>query len=850
VVLGAGTAPGSLLSIRTILIYSIADAQGTSRRTLDLVTGSTVSSFTLTADLRHAWRALARSPAFTIAAILTLGVGIGLNAAIFGAVHGVLLRPFELPHSERLVTLWQDMQGRGGKREDNAGWAVFTAWRARSRSFAAMAAYGGLSADLSTVEPPENVEGARVSHEFFAVLGVQPILGRGFMAQEETKGKDAVAILSHGLWERRFAADPTLVGRVIAVNGQPVTVVGILPRGFRWALKPGAEIWLPQWLAPLPPDWGSSYVGVVGRLKAGISPAAAQAELDRVAAALRADHPVELRGVGARLVPLLDAVVGPTRRPLWLLLGAAGLVLLMASLNVASLGLARATARGAELAMRLALGAGRPRLRRLFVAEGLLLGAGGGAVGLLLGHACLGVLRGLAPPQTPRLDAIRLDGTVIACTLAGSLAVGLAAGWLPAVGLLRRQPFAALRGAAGGGATRGALRSQGVLIVAEIAASVVLVGGAGILLRSLLALSRVDPGFRTENMVVGHLNVRPQHPPGRRDVADFVAQLEERLRSRPEVAAVGVISPQPLADRDEPMGFAFDDQRPTEEQGQSVSWRWVSPGYFAAFRVPLVAGRFFTPDDTEGRPQVALVNEQFVRRYVGGGSALGRRLRSQENEGPQARWRTIVGVVGDLRGRSLDAAPEPELYIPLAQQPSTRVAVVMRASHSTAAALGALQEVARGLRPGTVVSKRQTMQEVLDLGISPRRFAADLTATFAGVALLLAAVGIYGVTSLAVSQRRRELAVRQAMGAAPLGIAAVVLRWCGLLLAAGLVLGLGGWAALSRVVEGLLYDVRPLDGLSIAAAVGFLALATFAAALGPAWRASRIDAARVLTGGM
>jgi putative ABC transport system permease protein len=359
-------------------------------------------------------------------------------------------------------------------------------------------------------------------------------------------------------------------------------------------------------------------------------------------------------------------------------------------------------------------------------------------------------------------------------------------------------------------------------------------------------------GKREDNAgwAVGHLNMRPQHPPRRRDVADFV----EAARGAPALEAGGRGGGRDLSSAAcrprRADGLRLHDQRPTEEQGQSVSWRWVSPGYFEAFRVPLVAGRFFTPDDTEGRPQVALVNEQFVRRYLGGGTALGRRLRSQENEGPQPRWRTIVGVVGDLRGRSLDAAPEAELYIPLAQQPSTRVAVVMRASHSTAAALGALQEVARGLRPGMVVSKRQTMQEVLDFGISPRRFAADLTATFAGVALLLAAVGIYRVTNLAVSQRRRELAVRQAMGAAPLGIAAVVLRWCGLPLAAGLALGLGGWAALSRVVEGLLYDVRPLDGWSIAAAVGFLALATFAAALGPAWRASRIDAARVLTGGM
>jgi len=807
----------------------------------------------LPADLRYAWRSLRRAPAFALAAVLTLGVGIGINAAVFSAVHGVLLEPFDLPQPQRLVTVWQDMRARGGKRDDRAGWAVFDGWRARNRCFAALAAFSGHAADLSSIDPPENVVGAAVSHELFAVLGVQPVLGRGFLPQEETKGKDAVAIISYGLWQRRFGADPAVVGRTITVTGRQRTIVGVLPRRFLWPLDPEVEIWVPQWLAPLPEDWGSAYVGVIGRLASGVSTAAAQAEMDRVGTALAADHPAELRGVGVTVEPLLDAVVGATRKPLWLLLGAAALVLLLACLNVANLGLARATARGPELAMRLALGAGRSRLARLFVAEGLLLAAAGAAAGLLLGWLCLASLRGLAPPQTPRLEAIRLDSTVAASTLALSLIVGVAAGSLPALWLLRqhqRLPVEALRGAAASTPGKGTLRGRGGLVVAEIAASIVLVAGAGMLLRSLAALSRVDPGFRTDKMVLGVLYVVPAHPPDKRDVVEFAARLEERLQARPEIAAVGLISRQPLADSGNSMGFALAGQDPKEEQRQPALWRVSSPGYFKAFGIPLVAGRFFDGSDRQGSPPVALVNQQFVRRYLGGGGAVGRRLRSQEAAGPDAPWRQIVGVVGDLHGLSLDRTPEPEIYLPIAQQPAMRVTAVARAAHSTAAALATLQEVAKSLRPGQVVGRRQTMQELLDRGLSPRRFAAGLTATFAGVALLLAAVGIYGITALAVSQRRRELAVRQALGAAPLGLVAMVLRWCALLLVCGVAGGLACCLAMGRAVAGLLFEVRTMDAWSLAAAVAFLTLVSLAAAAGPAWRAARIDAARVLGGGV
>jgi putative ABC transport system permease protein len=800
----------------------------------------------LLTDLRHAYRSLRRAPVFTLAAVLTLGLGIGLNAAVFSAVYGIVLRPLDLPQPERLVTLWQNNEARGGKRQEPTGWALAAAWRARNRCFSAMAGVSGFSADLAGGDPPQNVEGARVSRDFFPMLGVKPALGRAFLPEDEVKGRDAVAILAHGLWRRAFGGDRSLVGRAILVNGLPRTVVGILPEGFRSPVRPQAELWVPMWFQPPPEDWGSSYISAVGRLAPGVSLRAAQAEMDRVAAALAADDPARLRGIGVALEPLLDTIVGATKKPLLLLLGAVSLLLLIACFNVANLFLSRAVARQPELALRLALGARRGRLARLFVGESLWLAAGAAACGLVFGSVYLALLRGLAPPQTPRLDSVRLDGTVVAVTFAVALATSLVSGLLPAAWVSRRRPFEVLRAATGASASRPALRLRGALVTAEIAGSIMLLLGAGILLRSLAALGRVDPGFRTERMVLGHLTVMPGHPPDLHDVVDFADRLEERLAQRPEIAAVGIISAQPLAERGARMGFALDGQGVAAEQRQAAEFRLISPGYCRAFGLPLAAGRFFAASDTGAAPPVALVNERFARLFLGGAAPLGHRLRSDESEGEQAPWRRIVGVVGDLRGQTLDRPPDPEIYIPFAQQPGIYLTVAARAAASSAAALAAIRETVKEIRPGQVVARPETMADVLDRGLSPRRFTAGLVASFAVVALLLAAVGIYGVTALAVSQRQGELAVRMALGAEPAMIAAMVLRWSGLLLAGGVVVGIAGALATRRLVSGLLYGVGPMDAVAVAAAIAFLAVVALAATLLPALRASRMDAARVL----
>jgi len=799
----------------------------------------------LPADLRFAFRSLWKAPAFSLAAILTLGLGIGVNTAILSAAYGVLLRPLDLPQPERLYSVGQNMVARGGDRHEETGRTLFTDWRARNRGFARMAFLMDHMVDLTDVGPPENVAASRVSHEFFAVLGVRPALGRDFLKEEETKGGEGVAIISDGLWRRRFGGDRSILGKQIMANGSPLTIVGILPAGFRPPVLPRSEIWVPMVLAPPGNDRGYSYASVIGRLKPGLSPAAAQSDMDRVAAALAAEYPDRLRNIGVSLLPLRDRIAGSTRTPLLLLLGAALLVLLIACVNVGNLVLIRTIARRPELALRLALGAGRGRLVRLFVAEGVLITLGAAAVGLVLGTLCLTLLRGLAPPQTPRLDSIRLEGAACALCAAAALVISLLAGLLPAAWTWRRRPFAALRESAAGTGRR-APRLSGGLVVAEIGASIVLLMGAGVLLHAMTALTRIDPGFRTEGTVVGTLLLPFSSYPEDHDVAAFLARLEERLGQWPGIAAAGLISNLPLAGEAFETKLQIEGQSTAEADLPTARFRVASPGFFRSVGLLMVAGRSFQASDVTGAPPVALVSQRFVRRYLAGENPVGKRIRIPESEGPAAPWRTVVGVVGDFRGYSVARPPEPEIFIPMSQVPLRELTIVARSEGPSSAALKALQDVANEVHRGQVVSHRRTMAEILSLSFAPRRFVTVLTGIFAALSLALAAVGIYGVAALAVARRRKEIAVRLALGAPPAAILRMILRWSGTLVVCGVLLGAAGWLALSRIVAGFLYGVEPLDGPTVFAAVLGLAAVAFSATLPAALRAGRTDAAEAL----
>ncbi len=798
----------------------------------------------LLSDLYLAFRSLRKAPAFSLAILLTLALGNGLNTAVFSIVYGVLLRPLDVPRPEELVSVWQNMEKRGGRREEETGRGVFSDWRARNKSFQGMAAFIAFPADLAGVDPPESVPGAAVSHEYFSVLGVAPALGRGFIKEEETEGNHLVTILSHELWTRRFGGDRSLIGKTVSINDKGYRVVGVLPPGFSAPRLPDIQVWSPLPLEPPADDRGYSYVGAIGRLKPQLTLVAAQADMDNVAAALAADHPDSLREVGVALEPILDTIVGPSRELLLLLLGAVSLVLLVACVNVSNLVLSRVSDRRSELAVRVALGATRGHLLRHVNAEGILLAVGGGALGFLLGFLGLEIVRSFAPPQMPRLADIRLDGTVFAITFGLSLLVGGLAGLLPALSIWRHPPSDRLREATGATAGRGPLRSRGLLVIAEVAATLVLLVGAGLLGRTLAALSRVDPGFKTEGQVLGWITLSPSRFPESRDMASYLTELESRLGQRGEISAVGMASSHLLASRGLEDTFAVEG-RPVEITLPQAVFRSVSPGYLSAIGLPVIAGRMPATADTAEAPLVAFVNQEFVRRFLGGRPPLGRRLK-RDLQDPETPWRTIVGVVASGRGQSLDLAPTPEAYLPLAQSPARRIAVVARASRDSTAALQAMQSVAAELRSGQVVSKMTTMEEVLDRSLAPRRFVGSLIGGFAAVALVLAVMGIYGVMALAVAQRRREIAIRLALGARGSGMIFMVLRWSALMAAVGIAAGLIASLTTGKALESLLYGVKPMDGWTVAGVVLVLALAAFLAGLVPALRAGRVDPASLL----
>ncbi|MGH9379709.1 MAG: ABC transporter permease [Thermoanaerobaculia bacterium] len=797
-------------------------------------------------DLRQAVRSLWRSPAYSLGILLTLATGIGLNAAGFGAVYGILLRPFDLPESGRLVIVWQDMTGRDGKRESWTGRGIFTEWREHNRSFEGMATFITFPADLTGSDLPEQIPGAVVSHEYFSVLGVEPALGRGFLPQEEKQGENQVAVLSYGLWHRRFGGDGNILGRTIMVNGAEQVVVGVLPEGFSAPLAKDVQLWSVLPLVPKPEDWGYSYVRVVGRLAPGATVATAEADLDRITGRLADEHPDALHGVGATVQPLVDAVAGPSRRLLLVLFGAGLLVLFTICINVASLSLARATTRRSELAVRDALGASRIRQSFQLLLECLVLAVGGAVLGIAIGAGCLALLRSLAPPQLPRLDSVHLDGSVFAFTLLLSLATGLLAGLLPALAVWRSRDSFRLGSPAATAERAGTQRLRSGLIVVEVALGLILMIGAGLLVRTLHNLSQVDVGFRTESLVLGRMTLAPDRFPEPEDRDQFLAELERRVAARPEVTSAGITSSLPLADSVGEYGFVLDGVGGAATEDATVFYRAVSPGFFRTLEVPLRAGRLIEDADTLGSRSVAVVNERFVERFLGSRNPVGQRIRIDEIDPESEPWRTIVGVVANVRGRAVDQPPLEEIYVPFSQESGTQATIVVRASGPWAPALETLQQEAARVRADQVVGGLGIMDEVVSEALSPRRFATALMGLFAVVVLILVVFGIYGVMSLAVIRRQREIAIRMAVGARVGWVIGRIMRWSGALLGGGVVLGIASGFATRKALSGLLYEVAPMDWVTTLLMAFALVVIGLAATLVPAVRAARIDPAETL----
>jgi putative ABC transport system permease protein len=794
-------------------------------------------------DLRLAARNLRQSPAFTAVAVLTLALGIGATTAMFSVIHAVLLRPLAFPQPERLVTAAETMRPSGWTGAVSVPDLVD--WRAQSRSFAELGGYttwGGFS--LAEGERPERVPGVRISPGLLAALGARPLRGRLLLEEEAVAGRDKVVVLGEAFWRRRFGAAPDIVGRKVHVNGEARTVVGVVPAWLHFPPEEQAS----QLFVPLAPSAaekasrGEHWLLSLGRLRDGVTLAQAQTELDGIARRLARQYPDTNEGRGVLLKPLQARLVGGVREPLWVLFGAVALLLAIACVNVANLLLARAVARWREAAVRNALGASRWQLARAFLAEGLVLALLGAVVGLPLGALGLRLLLALAPGGLPRLDEIGLDGRVLLFSLAAAGLTGLLFSLAPIWQVGRLDAGELLKAGTRVSSGRRGRRLRSVLVVAEMALSLLLLAGAALLLRSLWNLSRVNPGLRTHGILAADLAlpVAKYDTPPR--IASLYGRLLARLSALPGVEAAGMTSLLPIRQWGTNAGLSVEGAPP--EPANTDNWvetRSVSPGYFKVLDIGLLRGRLTAESDGAGAPPVAVVNETAMRRFWSRADPLGSRVRV----GGDQLWR-VIGVVRDVRNAGLARDTRPEVYFPYAQRAETNMTLVVRAAGQPLALAAPLRQEVLAEDRELPLDQVMTMEQVVTASVGAKRFQAVLLAIFAGLALCLAAVGLYGLLGYLVAQRTHEIGVRLALGASGEEIRRLVIGDGLRLVLPGMAIGLGAAAALRRLVANLLFGVGALDMPTLAAVALGLTMVSLLACAAPAWRAAHVDPLRAL----
>jgi predicted permease len=808
-------------------------------------------------DLRHAVRGLRRDPGFAATAILTLALGIGASVGVFSIVRAVLLCPLPYHDPDRLVFVW-NTNSEGLSTTFSSGRLLDL--RRRVRSLSGVAGIGHVPVNLLEGDRAERLLGATVSTNFFEVMGVPPLLGRTFDVGRE---QQRTVILTHGLWMRRFAGDPAIVGRRIRLDAGVYTVAAVMPAGFMWRVVasapyhgPQPELWIPaprMEVPPLPSGMGGerltesrrvAYLRAVARMAPGRSLADVNAELNVLAAQLARQYPDTDKGPGLRAVPAIAQFAGDVRRPLLLLLGAVGMVLAIACANVANLLLGRTVARRGEIAIRLSLGAGWVRLTRQFLVEGLVLSSLAAVAGVLVGRWTLSSLVALSPIDIARLGDTRIDGAVLAFAVLAAIATGVVLALVPAIDSLRLPTLmheASLRASRRSRSTRG-----GALLVGEVAMAVTLVVGAGLLVRSLVELRRVDVGIDNPGQVLSFglsIGGERARTPGQQEA--FYRETLEKITSLPEVGAAGATLALPMGG-DENNSPVWVDGQPPSEPGKEelVSFQSITPGYFRALGLRMLAGRDVLGADGATSPKVVVVNGTFARRHWGSVSPLGQRLRL--GIGPGTDLITIVGVVQDVRQAGPSTPPRPEVFVPASQQPFPFMSFVVRADADPRRLVPALRAAVASIDATQPIADVRTMDDYLQDGLAQPRFLAALLTGFGALALLLAAIGVYGVASWSVIKRRREIGVRMAVGATPRQIAKMVLREGGARLAIGFAIGTGAAIGLSRLLTGLLYGVRPADPTTYAAALAILTGVAIAALWLPAYRASRVEASTVL----
>ena len=802
---------------------------------------------TLRHDTRLALRSLVRTPAFFALTVVTLAVGVGAATTLFSVIDGVLLAPLPYVEPERLARVGEVSQG--SERIYAMSFPDVFDLRERSRSFDGLAVSQGLRTTVRGAGEPEIVAGAMVSAGFFELLGVRPVLGRSFAQAEDEPGADPVALLSYGLWQRRWGGDRAILGQPVTLGSTSVTLVGVLPPGFHPPEALGqrdAEIWLPLSLLSedLRNDRPNTFLRGIARLRPGVSLEAARSELTALGVELTKDFPeAGERRLG--LSPLHRETVGHIGATLLPLFGAVGLLLLIACANVANLMLVRAGKRGREMALRTAIGAGRGHIVRQLLTESLVLGVFGGALGTAIASVGVRFFVALSPGDVPRLAEVGVNGRVLVFATAVSVLTSLTFGWLPAMRSSRPDLAAGLKGGVSG-ASPDREKLRNAMVVAETAVAFVLVVGAGLLLHSFVRLQRVEMGFDPEHVHV--LGV--SYPSGAmaEERSHFFDDLMERIAVLPGVTAVGATANLPLSGRDAMRRIVAVDEGPdVDEEGFPIYYQHVSAGFFEAMGIPRLRGRFFDTTDRPGSRPVAVVNDAMARALFGDADPLGRRFQLDGSDAAPGSWFEIVGVVADVRQHRLAQAGVPELYFSFGQNPAARrLDIVARTSASHAGMLSAMRSQLRAVRSDLPVLRSVRMEDFVADSIAAPRFYTVVLGSFAGVALLLALVGIYGTLAYAVAQRSHELGIRMALGASARSVLRMVLRRGMALVATGVALGVGGALLTTRVLQSFVFGITPTDGTTLALGVAAVLLAAFVACAVPAWHATKLDPIAVL----
>jgi putative ABC transport system permease protein len=797
-------------------------------------------------DVTFALRTLLRAPAFTVVAVLTLALGIGANTAIFSVVRGILLRPFPFNEPDRLVMV------AGAKVGSEANWHVSPAnaydWRAQNRSFTDMAIMNRHGAVLTDAGDPELLQTMAVSPGYFNILGVTPLAGRLVFNEAEGAWKgEKAAIINEDLWRTRFGSNPGTVGSMITLDNERYRVIGIVPSAMAWPR--GTLLWTPFSYDPaqLADSRGAIYLNVIARIKPGLTLAAATADMDGVVHRLFLQYPQANTGDAetAHVVPLNEWVTGTLRTPLLVLLGGVGFVLLIACANVANLLLVRGVTRSSELAVRTALGAGRGRLVRQLVTESVVLALAGGILAIGLAVVGTNLLVKAAPASLPRLEAIRIDGMVLATTLVMSLVVGVIFGLVPARELVRPDVAKALREGGRGVGNRGSgHRARRGLVIAEVALSVMLLAGAGLLIRSFSRLMNVDPGFSTAHSIHFALSLPDQKYPTQASQAAFVTALLERMKNLSGVQVAGASFGMPLTQFGFALTFDVAGRPPVKPADQpDAQIRMATPDYFRAMGISVVKGRNFTDADRMGAPKVLLITQAAAARFFPGEDPIGKHISFGMSDGDNHLEGDIVGIVKDVKQSSLAQAAEPQFWVAYAQFPMNSVNVVLHTTTDPSTVIGSASRAVHQLDAGLALAQVETLDQLVANAVAQPRFYMSLLAMFAALALVLCAIGIYGVIAYLVSQRAREIGIRIALGATSADVIALVMREGVAMVVAGLAIGLGGALALTRLMSALLFNTATSDPATYATVIATLGAVALAASCVPAVRAMRVDPA-------